>query len=76
MVRAHRWPAQVHERPENVQRANQERIDAAFIPSGRAPRIVCGFCGKGPLDGVAIYRLGAVLRCEEHRVMLQQQTVN
>jgi hypothetical protein len=70
------WPMRVYKRPENVVKATQAEKDAAFTPSGRAPRIVCGVCAKGPFDGVALYRLGALLRCEEHRVNLEQQTVN
>jgi hypothetical protein len=37
-----------------------------FKPSGRAPRLVCSVCQKGPLDGIAIHRRGA-LYCDEHK---------
>lgn len=46
----------------------QAAIDAAFVPSGRPPRIVCLICGKGPLDGTALFRREGAHRCSDHLI--------
>ncbi len=47
----------------------QADLDAAFVPSGRKPRIVCLICGKGPLDGVALFRREGAYRCSDHLIV-------
>lgn len=54
----------------SVPAVRQHKRDEAYTPHGRTPRIVCVECGRGPLDGVALYRTDDELRCEEHKITL------